>query len=98
MPGALTPLRILLGVFCVLFAYYFGRSIGARLEGRMSIGRLMHWLLRVTVTAFGVAWSGLDRLAVLMLSLAALSAGLGFYAQQRPARRDDPQSRIFPGS
>jgi hypothetical protein len=82
----------------VFFAYYFGRSLGARLEGRTSIGRLLHWLLRVTLTAFGVAWGGLDRLAVAMLCLAALSAGLGFYAQQRPARRDDPESRIFPGS
>ena len=98
MPAALTPLRVLLGVLCVFFAYYLGRSIGARLEGRTSIGRLMHWLLRVTVTAFGVAWGGLDRWAVLTLCLAALSAGLGFYAQQRPTRRDDPETRIFPES
>jgi hypothetical protein len=98
MPAALTPLRILLGALCVFFAYYLGRAIGTRLEGRTSVGRLMHWLLRVTVTAFGVAWGGLDRLAVAMLCLAALLAGLGFYSQQRPARRDDPQSRIFPGS
>lgn len=98
MPATLTPLRILLGALCVFFAYYLGRSLGARLEGRTSIGRLMHWVLRVMVTAFGVAWSGLDRLAVSTLCLAALLAGLGFYVQQRPARRDDPQSRIFPGS
>ena len=31
MPAALTPLRILLGALCVFFAYYLGRSIGARL-------------------------------------------------------------------
>ena len=98
MPVTFTPLRVLLGALCVFFAYYFGRSLGARLEGRTSIGRLLHCLLRVTLTAFGVAWGGLDRLAVAMLCLAALSAGLGYYAQQRPARRDDPESRIFPGS
>jgi hypothetical protein len=98
MPATLTPLRMLLGALCVFFAYYFGRSLGARWEGRTGIGRFMHWLLRVTVTAFGVVWGGLDRLAVSTLGLAVLSAGLGFYVQQRPARRDDPQSRIFPES
>ena len=98
MPAALTPLRILLGALCVFFAYYLGRSIGARLEGRTSIGRLTHWVLRVIVTGFGVAWNGLDRLAVVALCLAALLAGLGYYAQQRPARRDDPKTRVFPES
>jgi hypothetical protein len=98
MPAALTPLRVLLGALCIFFSYFFGRSLGARLEGRTSIGQFMHWLFRVFVTAFGVTWGGLDRLAVATLCLAALSAGLGFYAQQRPAPRDDPQSRIFPGS
>jgi len=98
MPAALTPLRILLGALCVFFAYYLGRSIGARLEGRTSIGRLTHWVLRVIVTAFGAAWGGLDRLAVTVVCLAALSAGLGYYAQQRPARRDDSVSGVFPES
>jgi hypothetical protein len=89
---------MLLGALCVFFAYYFGRSLGARWDGRTSIGRFMHWLLRVTVTAFGVVWSGLDQLAVWVLCLALLSAGLGLYVQQRPAKHDEPQSRIFPES
>jgi hypothetical protein len=96
MPATLMPLRVVVGALCVFFAYYFGRSIGARLEGRTTNGLLMRWVLRVTVTAFGAAWGGLDRLAVAVLCLAALSAGLGFYAQQRPTRHDDSESRIFP--
>jgi hypothetical protein len=94
----LTPLRMLMGVLCVFFAFYLGRSIGARLEGRTTNGPLMRWVLRVILTAFGAAWGGLDRLAVAMLGLAVLSAGLGFYAQQRPTRHDDPASHIFPES
>jgi hypothetical protein len=96
MLTTLMPLRIVVGALCVFFAYYLGRSLGARWEGRTTNGRLMRWVLRVTVTALGAAWGGLDLLSVAMLCLAALSAGLGFYAQQRPARRDDPQSRIVP--
>lgn len=98
MPATLTPLRVVVGALCIFFAYYFGRSLGARLEGRTTNGRLMRWVLRVTVTAFGAVWGGLDRLAVAVLCLAALSAGLGYYAQQRPARRDDSVSGIFPES
>jgi hypothetical protein len=98
MTATLMPLRVVVGALCVFFAYYFGRSVGTRMEGRTTNGRVMRWVLRVTVTAFGAAWGGLDRLAIAMLCMAALSAGLGFYAQQRPTRRDDPGSHIFPES
>jgi hypothetical protein len=98
MPAALMPFRVVVGALCVFFAYYFGRSLAARLEGRTTNGRLMRWVLRVFVTAFGSAWSGVDWVAVAVLCLAGLSAGLGFYAQQRPTRHDDPASSIFPGS
>jgi len=97
MSSALAPLRILLGALCVFFAYYFGRSLGARLQDRASNIQVMRWVLRVAVTALGTVWNGLDRLAVAMLVLAAVSAGLGFYGSHRPARRtDDPTDILFP--
>ena len=67
-----------------------------RVEGGAGLLQAAVWLDRDGVRSR--LGRDLDRLAVLMLCLAALSAGLGFYAQQRPARPDDPQSRILPGS
>jgi len=67
------------------------------MQDRMSNIQVMRWVLRVAVTALGAAWGGLDRLAVAMLVLATVCAGLGFYASHRPTRRtDDPTDLLFP--
>jgi hypothetical protein len=97
MSASFVPLRALLGVLCVFFAYYLGRSLAARAEGTAPNSRIIRWGLRVTVTALGVAWVGIDAVSVISLGLAALSAGLGLYAGHRPRRTpDDLTNILFP--
>jgi hypothetical protein len=95
MPASFAPLRILLGAFCVFFAYYLGRSLAARIEGRAPNSRVMRWGLRVAVTAIGVVWGGFDALAMTLVGVAALSAALGFFAQQRPREPGENLTKVM---
>lgn len=95
MSASLMPLRLLLGAFCVFFAYYLGRSLAARAEGTAGNSRVLRWGLRVAVTALGTAWGGLDAVSAISLGLAALSAGLGTYAGHRPRRPPDELTDIL---
>lgn len=92
----LLPIRVLLGLFAVFFAYYFGRVLAAKWGGVAPTGRLVRWGGRLFVTVFGILYTGYDWLAAVLIGLAALSAGLGFYAQSRPARHDGAPPRIVP--
>lgn len=95
MPASLAPLRMLLGALCVFFAYYLGRSLAARLEGTAPPSRIIRWGLRVAVTGFGCAWGGLDKLAMILLGLAALSAGLGFFQGHHPRQPGEDLTRVL---
>ena len=86
MSDPMAPLRVMLGLFCIFFAWYFGRSLAASIDAQAADSRLLRWGLRVAVTALGTAWGGMDAVTVVMLGLAAASAGAGFYAAQRPRK------------
>jgi hypothetical protein len=88
MLAVYTPLRVLLGALCVFFAYYFGRSLVARIEGRIGVASFLRWGLRVVLTALGCVWGALDWISIVALVLALASAGLGSYTQLRPSRSD----------
>lgn len=92
----LLPIRALLGLFAIFFAYYFGRAVAAKWGGVGSTGRLARWGGRLFVTVFGILYPARDWLAALLIGLAALSAGLGFYAESRPAGHDGAPPRITP--
>jgi hypothetical protein len=94
----LLPIRLLLGLFAIFFAYYFGRVLEARLEGVAPAGRVVRWGLRLLLAVFGILYTGRDWLAVVLLALAGLAAGLGFYAGSRPSRQDTPPSILPPGT
>lgn len=85
MAWTLLPIRLLLGLFALFFAYYFGRTLAAKWDRLASTGRLLRWALRLALCVFGLVWTGLDWITFVLLGLAALSAGLGFYAQSRPS-------------
>ena len=97
MAASYMPLRILLGALCVFFSYYLGRSLSARRDGRATNGQVMRWVLRVAVTGLGTAWGSLETMTLLLLALAAMSAGYGYYAGQRPRPpEEDLSKQMFP--
>jgi hypothetical protein len=95
MPASLAPLRMLLGALCVFFAYYLGRSLAARFAGTAPPSRVIRWGLRVAVAGFGSAWGGLDKLAMILLGLAVLSAGLGCFSGHYPRKPGDDLTRVM---
>ncbi len=95
MPASYIVLRCLMAAMCVFFAYYLGNSLSARRDGRATKARVMRWGLRVTVTALGMAWGSLDVLTLLALALAALAAGYGYYAGQRPRKPEEDLSKVL---
>jgi hypothetical protein len=98
MAASYVMLRGLMGGLCSFFSYYLGRSLSARKDGRATNSQVMRWGLRVAVTALGTAWGALDRLTLLLLALAALSAAYGYYAGQRPRPpEEDLSKQMFPG-
>ena len=84
-----------MGALCVFFAYFLGYSLAAKRDGRTTNAHVTRWGLRVTVTALGAAWGGLDRLTLLMLGLAVLAAGYGYYAGQRPRPPEEDLSKLM---
>ena len=99
MPAAFAPLRFFLGVLGVLFCYWLGRAVAAKLDGTGKNSTLVRWSLRVMVTALGAAWGGLDWLSITFLALAVLSLAAGFFAGQRPKKpAEDLTKLMFPDS
>jgi hypothetical protein len=97
MPLSLAPLRLLLGGLCIFFAYYLGRSLSARVGGRVTNAQVIRWVLRVLVTGIGTVSAGFDALTLLLLGLAAASTGAGYFAGQRPRKPgEDLVNRMFP--
>ncbi|HSW48706.1 MAG TPA: hypothetical protein VLH09_00960 [Bryobacteraceae bacterium] len=93
MTGPYLLLRVVMGGLCIFFAYFLGRSLSERRDGRATNTQVMRWVLRAGVTAMGTAWGGLERVAVLLLALAVLAAGYGFYAGQRPRPPEEDLTR-----
>jgi len=99
MPVQLLVLRILLGLMCVAFAYFLGRSIAAKQEPKRWRTGPYSWALRTFLAGLGVTWrTGLDVLAIVVFVLAALAAALGLFLAWRPKKDEEDLSRtIFPG-
>jgi len=97
MAASFLPLRILLGVLCVLFSHFLGRLLGARQRARATNAQVMRWAVRTLVTALGSAWGGLDWVTFLTLGLSAVSGSLGFYLLWRPQPpEEDLTEKMFP--
>lgn len=98
MPVPYILLRGLVGLFCVFFAHFFGRSVARRLRSQAKNSQVFAWGLRTTVTALAVLWRvGFDVLSIIVFALAALSAGIGFYGERQPKKEEEDLSQaMFP--
>jgi hypothetical protein len=90
-------LRILMGAFCVLFAYAFGKSAVRLKHGRERRSRAIAWALRTIVTGLAAAWrAGFDLITITVLTLTVLSFAGGAYVEWRPKHEEELDRIIFP--
>jgi hypothetical protein len=88
-----------LGVLCLFFAHFAGRSAAAVRAGRQKKPRLYGWIIRTMLCGAALLFRhSFDLVALVVYALAALSFGFGFWDQQRPRKRDDLTRDIFPDS
>ena len=88
-------LRVLLGLLCLFFAHFLGRSI-VRVRRGQRARSLYGWLLRTVITAGAILWHrGLDTIAIAIFTLAAASLVVGVWDEQRPKDQEDLTKEIF---
>jgi hypothetical protein len=96
MPVPLDILRGALGLLCIFFAHFLGRSIVRVRRGAQRPRHLYGWLIRMLVTGGVILWrQGLDRIAIVVFLLAAASLALGVWEEQRPKKQEDLSKQIF---
>jgi hypothetical protein len=97
MPIPFGLLRGMLGLLCIFFAHYFGRSWVRFRAGRERYSRLIAWGLRTAVTVLGLLWPrGLDAVAIAFFVLSACAMAAGAYMELRPRHEEDLTRTIFP--
>ncbi len=96
MPIPLDILRVVLGLFCIFFAHYLGRSIVRLRRGLQRPRHLYGWLIRTLITAGAILWRrGFDAISIGAFVLAAASLALGIWDEQRPKKQEDLTKQIF---
>jgi len=90
-------LRAALGLLCLFFAHFLGRSAVRFCQGAEPGAKTTAWVLRVALAYGAILWSGgLDILAVIILVLTALVLAVGIYVQLHPPKEEDLSRQIFP--
>jgi len=99
MPARFWILRIIVGLMCIGFAYFLGRSIARKgAPARRGTGT-GSWALRTALAGMAVLWrSGLDPLAIGVYAAALVSGAAGFFRQRLPAdsQDEDLAKKMFP--
>jgi hypothetical protein len=97
MPIPVDFLRFVLGLFCVFFAHFLGRSI-VRVRRGQNPRSLYGWLIRLAIAGGVVVWRrGLDGIAIAVFTLTAASLVVGVWDEQRPKKQEDLTREIFGG-
>ena len=97
MPIPLDVLRIVLGLLCLFFAHFLGRSI-VRVQRGQSTRSLYGWLIRTIIAGAVILFRrGLDGISIAAFTLAAVSLVIGAWDEQRPKRQEDLTKEIFGG-
>jgi hypothetical protein len=97
MPISLDAMRVLLGLLCLLFAHFLGRSI-IRMRHGQGARSMYGWLIRMAIAAGGMVWHrGLDGIAIAAFTLSAASLAAGAWDEQRPKKQEDLTREIFGG-
>jgi hypothetical protein len=97
MPIPVDILRVVLGLLCLFFAHFLGRSI-VRVRRGQRARSFYGWLIRTAITGGAILWRrGLDGIAIVAFTLAAASLVVGVWDEQRPKKQEDLTKEIFGG-
>ena len=95
MPIPLDVLRVVLGLLCLFFAHFLGRSM-VRMRRGQGARSMYGWLLRTAIAEGAILWHrGLDGIAIVAFTLAAASLVVGMWDEQRPKKQEDLTKEIF---
>jgi hypothetical protein len=95
MPIPVEILRGVLGLLCLLFAHFLGRSMVRVWRGMRARG-LYGWVIRFAITAGAILWRhGQDGLTIVAFTLSAASLVVGIWDEQRPKKQEDLTREIF---
>jgi hypothetical protein len=96
MPIPVDFLRSILGLLCVFFAHFLGRSVVRVRRGLQRPRHLYGWLLRTLVTLVFVFWHrGWDGISIAVLTLVTVTLVLGIWDEHRPKEQEDLTKQIF---
>jgi len=90
-------LRGVLGVLCVLFAHFAGRTAVAVHKGRVKLPRLYAWIIRAALCGIAISLRhSIDAIDIIvwLLSLAAFVSG--WWDGSREKKTEDLTHQIFP--
>jgi len=97
MPVSLEFLRGVLGVLCVLFAHFAGRTAVAVKKGRQKLPRLYAWVIRALLCAVAISLRHpTDVIDVSVWLLSAAAFALGWWEASREKKPEDLAHQIFP--
>lgn len=91
-------LRLVLGLMCIAFAHFLGRSIRRGPQpGRRGLGPTS-WALRTLLAGAAITWQvGIDTLAAAVYVLALAAAAAGYYLEGKPPKPPEDLTRqMFP--
>ena len=90
-------LRGMLGVLCIAFAQFLGRSYIRLHRGRERKSRTIAWALRTIVTGVAVVWrASFDAVTIVVVVGAILSFAAGAYFEWRPKHQEELDKIMFP--
>lgn len=97
MPARFWILRVVIGLMCVGFAFFWGRSLAAKGKARRGAGPTA-WAIRTLVAGAAMLWGpGLDLFTLGFYVAGALSLGGGFLSKRKPEQpEEDLTKTMFP--
>lgn len=98
MPVQLMLLRSVVGLLCVAFAYFLGRSVVSKGRLQRRATAPASWAVRVFVAGLALTWrGGFDPLAIAFLTGAVMAVGIGIYLElRRKPPEDNLVKEMFP--
>lgn len=97
MPVSFEFLRGVLGVLCVLFAHFAGRTAVLVKKGQQRVSKLYAWILRGAACAFAISIRHpTDSVDIGVWGFSVLAFALGWWVASREKKIDDLTHEIFP--